>query len=488
MNPLRWFRWKVLVVLTLVVGGIAFFGVNPLAKAGINKLGAAGYGARWRVQDFNFNPGLGRLSLGGVDVANAAVPAGAAPESAQFLAAQTATFDIDMMELLRRRYHGEMHVDAPKLRIERRADGSLNIDFGGDEAGPATGEPTDWWVAAQRWIEQIRQWDEQRRAIEQKIPDKVEEKAKEIATKKDSRFRVDYSRRVTYPFENIARLVATKLIGEGLEVAFIDNTLAGRARGAVPPLKNGRIEITNVSDNPAAHPEPVQWQITGEISGAPIRLVGQLDQRATSAGGIHVAKNELQFDFEADGLPLELVEFFAGDSLPLQFERGTLKLATTARISDWDRLNVAPVLGFRDAVAAPRPGARSVAGLDPEIFCRAFNEVGTMEIDDLRVTGTVSQPEVQLGHTLTNLVRNGGRAIAKKQFDRGVQLGTEKLNEAVGKELGKLGGKSGANMPDPTNKVLGGAKDAIGDRLKGLPFGDQANGDKNNKNSTRVRK
>jgi hypothetical protein len=240
----------------------------------------------------------------------------------------------------------------------------------------------------------------------------------------------------------------------------------------VPPLKHGRIEIANLSDNPSAHPEPATWTITGEIAGAPIRFVGRFDRRATAVNGQLAAANQLAFDFEANGLPIELVQFFAGESLPVQFERGSLNLSTSATISDWHRLHVTPVLAVRDAAVVPRRGVRSIAGLDPELFCRAFNELGTIEIDDMQITGTVAQPDVELGHALTNLVKNSGRAIAKKQLDKGIERGKEELNKAVGKELGKFGAGTDG-LPVDVSKGVESVTGGLRDRLKTMPFGER---------------
>src|SRR5262245_32796180 len=174
MNPIGWIRWKLLAALTLIIGGFTTLGVNPLAKATVNRLGARDAGARWNVDDFAINPITGNLTVRGLDVENCAAQLASTAvtgprqpaNDGQILAAQTVQFELDMQELLRHRYCGEMKVVAPKLRFERRADGSMNLDFGtAADNAVDTGEPTDWWTQAQRWIEQIKQWNEQRQKL-----------------------------------------------------------------------------------------------------------------------------------------------------------------------------------------------------------------------------------------------------------------------------------------------------------------------------------
>jgi hypothetical protein len=478
MNPLRWIRWKVLITLVLVGACLGFVAVGPLAKAGANRLGAAGLGAHWNVQALNFNPLAGQMKIGGLVAGTcAAVPEATAAgmpnrdasvagqgEPAQVFAADTIDFDLDMAELMRRRYCGQLHVRAPRILLERREDGSMNIDI--ENSTSADSPPTDWWEAAQNWMGQIRKWNDERRKMAEKIPqDRLEKNAHDLAAQKRSRFRVDYSQRVTYPFEHMVRFVASEVTGEGLEIHFVDQTSAGRARGAVPPLQNGRIRIENLSDRPAENAAPIRWEVSGDFAGSPIQLTGTLEEHGSHAAGTPATR--LQLEFRAESLPVEVVQFFAGDSLPLHFDRGALTLAVRADISDWNELDVRPEFGFHDAVVSPRHGTASIAGVRPDLFCRAFNEVNTLDISDLRVTGTVARPHVELGHTITNLVRNSGKAIVKKELDKNA----EKINQAVDKELGKLAGKEG--VPPEVGRAVEEVKKGLGDRLKGLPFGEK---------------
>jgi hypothetical protein len=425
----------------------------------------------------------GRLTLGCLDVSNARDDSSATEPpangheqgtepSGHVLTAQSITFDFDISELLRRRYCGHMHLQAPKLLLERRGDGSMNIDFG--EAVPGEqAESADWWTEIQKFVNKIQQTNKQYRKATDKIPEEtVEQKANETASQRKSRFHVDYSKRVTYPFQDRPRFVATSLTATGLEINFVDNTQDGQAHGAIPPLKNGQILIENVSDNPSLHNEPIHWTVSGDIDGAPIKLVGILDERRVNGGSQR--SSHLQFDFQADGLPIELAQFFAGRSLPLHFDRGTLNIAANATVNDWNELDVLPAFGFRDAAVSPNPGIHSIAGVNPDVFCRAFNELSTLEINDLHVTGTVAHPSVELGNTVTDLVRSSGKAIAKKQIEKGLQMSSEQISQKIDKELGRIGIK-GALPPD-AEKTIDEVKKGLGDRLKGLPLGEKSGG------------
>jgi hypothetical protein len=484
MNPTNWIRWKLLTAIVVAACVLALFGVDPLAKASFNRLGAANLGLRWNAKDLDFGPLAGRLTINGLEVAIAStasavadpgalrVKDSTAPDSGQVFTAQSLVLDLDMAQLMRRRYCGELLVKAPKLRLERRADGSMNIDFG-SEPDRTELEETDWWGGAQKLMQRIQQWSEQHRDLVDTIQrDKVEQNTEEIAAREQSRFRVDYSQRVVYPFQHRARIVATRLVGEELEIAFVDNTPSGLTRGSIPPLENGSILIENLSDMPTTYPQPIRWTIAGNMAGAPIKLIGTLDQRLANPYERSSHRSKLEFDFHADGLPVDVVQFFARESLPLQFDSGTITLTASATILDWNRLDVRPVLAFRNAAVSPRPGVRAIAGVKPDMFCRAFNEIGTLEISDIRVTGTVLKPNVDLGQTVTSLVKNSGKAIAKKQIDRGVQKGSEKLGQVIDKELGKLDGD--AELPPEIGKTADALKKGLGDRLKGMPIGEKA--------------
>jgi hypothetical protein len=485
MNPLHWIRWKLLIVLAVVFGGVGAFGLGPLAKVGINRFGAAGYGANWQVKGVAFNPVTGRLTLVGLEVTECS-QAGSAPlphgisdvaDSAargRILTSDTVVFDLDMSELMRRRFYGAAQVHAAKVALERRADGSMNIDFGPPQPLGETVD-TDWWCEAQKLIQKLQRWNDERRELAEKIPDGVQEKLGEKANgttePKKSRFKVDYTRRVTYPFQQSARFVATKLVADGVEIAFQDRSPGGQSRPPIPPLENGKIQLENLSDRPTVFTEPVRWTISGEMAGAPIELVGTLDERQVSSGGPVTGGSSLQFKFLADQLPVAVAHFFAGESLPLRFDSGTFKLAATATIADWNVLDVRPVLGFHNATVSPRPGARSIAGVSPDLFCRAFNEVGTFEINDMRVAGTVTSPDVEIGQTLTGLVKSGGKAIARKQMDKAVQKGTEKLNQELDRELGKLGAND--SLSPEVGRTVDAVKKGLSDRLKGIPVGER---------------
>jgi hypothetical protein len=364
-----------------------------------------------------------------------------------------------------------MHMKAPKLVFERREDQTVHANL--DQLQPSeVSEPIDWWAEIQQYVQKLQQWNEQYRKVEERIPeDKLTQSSREVATQKRSPFKVDYSRRVTYPFEQRANFVAISLLGEGLEIEFVDSASQSRGHAAIPPLKNGRILIEHVSDNPAQHHEPIRWTLTGDIAGAPIKLAGILDERLKRPGANQAVPSHLSLDFHAEGLPAELVQFFAGSSLPMHFEEGSITLAGTLSMDGWNELNVRPVFGFRDVVVSPQAGSQSIVGVSPEVFCRAMNEVGTLEISDLRITGTVANPRVKTGDTLANLVRSGGKAFAKKQIAKGMQMGTEKITQAVDEELDKL--NANGTLPPEMGKAVDQVKKGLGDRLKGLPFGEK---------------
>ncbi|MBI4582753.1 MAG: hypothetical protein HY717_01785 [Planctomycetes bacterium] len=453
MNPLKWIRWKVVIVLAVVAGGFYLLGLNPLARREVNDLGTGQHGARWQVSQLD----LGLLS-GDFDFLGFLLAAPHSKEKDQVFSSDKIRFDFDMDQLLRKRLHGQVNVEVPKLTLERRPDGTINVgEIGEEKPRPPEEKPSDWVGAVREWAKKLKKWEEKRREWQKSRKEPKKEEAKKE--------KVDTATRVTYPFERIARFAAQKISGRGFEIEFRD-AAGGQS---IPPLKNGELSIENLSDNPTCYHEPVRWTLKGEIAGAPLELSGHLDLRSDPNEPAAEPKNELRFDIKADGLPLELANLFAGSSLPVHFEKeGKLKLSAEVTVLEVDRLNIQPRLGFIDAKVAPNPGVKTIAGFDAHQFCKAFNEVGTFELNDIAIGGTFTAPEIKLGNTLQELVSSGGASFAKKQAQKAIEKGAEKLEE----KLKKAGADKG--LDDQTKKILEGATKGAGEKiLKGILGGEK---------------
>ncbi len=437
MNPLKWFRWKVVIVLGVLFGALYFFGLDPLAERHINDLGAGGQaGARFRIEEVALGLIQGRSLFSQFTLATPRkVPAAEEPRE-KVASAEEIVADLGMGDLLRKRFAvDEVSVRKPLLRIERRADGTINVgEIGSDEpekeAKPAS-KPIDWVKAVGEWAERIR-----KRVEERKKREAEGKKEPEVVRKEPQKgLWTDYDRRITYPFEKVPRVVVRKLSAEALEIQFEDQTGALKP----PPITNGKVEIRNLSDRPEHYPEPIELSITGEIEGAPFRIAGRIDLRTIAETG--QKKNDLFLQVQATGVPLgKVIQLFAGESLSATFDKGTADLDAEINLFDFEKLAVrAPgadraLFALRDVSMTAKPGAK-IAGFKAEEFCKAVNEVGNLEFKDLEIGGTILSPEFRWGETVKELVVSGGKAFAKKQAEKAIQKGTEKLQEALDKQM-----------------------------------------------------
>jgi hypothetical protein len=341
-----------------------------------------------------------------------------------------------------------MSMEAPKLHVTRRQDGTVNIeDLGGvstEEVPQREGEPRDWLDTVKRWYEKI-----------QKVREKLPERRKKEAEEKKAGAVVDYSRGATYPFEGRPKAIIHEILGTGFEVDFNEEG----ATTKIPPLEKGEIKISEVTSNPSVQKEPTAFSITGLIAGAPVSFKGGLDFRGD--------RSDLGIEIKTGDLPASLVEAFAGPSLPVSFKSGTIALETVLSLKGADALDLQPKLVFKKlAMDAKDPGGK-IAGLDAVKFVAAFNEASaemdTLVIEDLKISGTLFSPKFEWGDTVKNLVVAGGKAFAQKHAQAQLEKGKNLLDQ----QLQKL------PVPDAakgvSDKLKGSLKDVqVKDLQKGL--------------------
>jgi hypothetical protein len=456
MNPLKWFRWKVVIVFAVLGGAFYLLGLNPLAHGRVNQIGEDSGDVRWFVNALNLGVLRGLFDFDGVRVANSKSSDSGGGKDKVF-SAENIHVDFDMGSALRKRLSSEVSIRMPQLTVERRADGSIGVGGGEEKPEDSTPDaektdekPTDWVQAIDEWIETAKKWRERLRKISGKDDEAGEETETEVAR--------DYSGEVTYPFDRINRLIARRVAGEGLQINFVDRAPEGEASAdAAPALVDGIIEILNLSENPAIHDQAIEWNLAAALAGAPVELTGTLDVRDTLAATGDPSK--LNLHFAATSLPLSVVNYFAGKSLDVRFEAGTVDVTADIGIADFDALKVVPKIRLVDARMAPRAGVRSILGFPADDFCAAFNEIGTLDIDDIRIGGSFSgEYEFDLGNTIQKVAKG----VITKQVDKQIEKGADKLKDVLDKELEKAGVSE--VLGDDVDKV----KDGLKSGLKGL--------------------
>jgi hypothetical protein len=411
MNPLRWVRWKVVAVLACGVAAVYFLGFDEIALSKVNTAGEESPAARWSIADM----GLGLLA-GSAEVSDLEVATPRRDTRDNVFGAAGAKLDLSMKEFLRGRYVAEeVSLQAPKLTVTRRKDGSINMEeIGGPPEEPPApeGPPRDWVGTIRKWYERI-----------QKVREKLPERSKE--PQKDRGAVADYSRRATYPFEGRPSFAVRKIAGTGFEIAFTDEA----SSKPLPSLQNGTLEIYELTSGPSVQEEPTRFRIEGDIAGSKLSIGGTLDFRGE--------RSLFQLDSASGDLPVSLIESFIGESLPVKLRSGAISLDAKVLLDGRDKLEVAPKLSLKKVTLDAREPGGKVAGMDASSFAQAFNEASTeldsIDFQDLRITGSLSSPRFEWGDTVKNLVASGGKAFAKKQAQKGLEMGKEALDKELGK-------------------------------------------------------
>lgn len=445
--PLNWVRWKVVIGLGVVGGLIYFIGLNPFARWQINYLGDSERGANWSVQEV----GLGLLA-GDVDFFELAVAAARVAEKAAEAAsdgskkekvfnADEVKCELSVTELSRRRFViDQMGLVRPHMDVRRRQDGSSNL-------GDLEDEGVQWPDAekAKDWVRTAKEWYKKLEKYKDKLPKGDEDPEKERERQKEFNF---WERKVEYPFAERPSYLIHRIFAEELEIAFADE---GADEGEkIPNLTNGVLEITGLSSNPAAHTDPIALTLEGDLGGSSVEFTTSVD----FTGDL----SKYVVSFAAPNLDVSVVSAFIGESLPVSLASGKIGVGAKIELYGNEGLKIVPELAFQDVKLAEKPGEDKVAGIDAKQFISAFNEASDalggerLNIADLKITGSLSSPKFEWGNTVTDLVKQGGRAFANKQIEKGKSL----LKEEAGKHLDKA--------TDILNKELD--KTGVGDAVK----------------------
>jgi hypothetical protein len=510
MNPLRWVRWKLVVVFAVAGGALYFLGLNPLARWQINSVGETNPAARWRVAGVGLGLLTGDFELDDLWVDSArkrreAKPAAASGnalkedalkedalkedalkeiESKVFQALRS-NFDVNTTELLRRRLVvDEVRIDGPRMNVVRRPDGSSNLgDLGAEEEAPAgPTEPAGETKRAEDWLETAKKWYERLQKVHEKLGKLGRKKEADEAEKQEAQRRADYyARRSTYPFEDRPSVLVSRIVASGMELSFTDE---GDAAAALPTLVNGTLEVKDLSSSPSLHQNPIRLEVGGDLVAK-----GQQLTEAQKADGKPDLKLIVDVDFRGDAakysvdvgtgmLDAAVVNAFAGKSLPVVLKKGRIGLEAKLGLDGAGALLVEPRMKFQGVELAAKPETSKLAGLDASQFVSAFNEASgqlgdtALEIADLRITGTLERPRFEWGDTVKNLVVQGGKAFAAKKLDEVKARAGAEIEKGIDKVLG--GSEAGKKLKEglegltPKDGLEGAAKDGLDRLQKGL--------------------
>lgn len=412
MNPLRWVRWKVVGVLAALVLAVYFLGLDSIALSRVNSAGEESSAATWSVRDLALGLLAGRaefldLLVNTPDGGQAAEPS--AGSGNRVFNAAAVKVDLSTGAMLSRRFVVEqVLLDAPRLFVKRQEDGSLNVgELGGEpevepeEPAPEE-EPRDWLETARKWYRRIQKIREWRAGKDEEEPEEREEEG-------EAPWSVDYSRGVEYPFEVRPTFEIREIVTQNLTIDFSDAS----SEATIPSLEEGTLRVRHITSRPSAQSEATAFELSGKMGSSTISVEGTVDLRGEGA----------TFDLQAvlASLPASLIEKFVGPSLPVTLESGTISVDTRVLLAGRDTLEVVPRLIFQDIVLEPKDPDGKIAGFEASRFTKAFNEasreLGTLEISDLRITGSLASPKFEWGDTVRNLVVSGAKAFARKQAE-----------------------------------------------------------------------
>ena len=317
-------------------------------------------------------------------------------EGTETLGADRARANVSVLDLLRRKAVIEdLEIDRPRLRLETDQDGKLVILKRHEERDRETGlDPVEILQVAREnhgKLSEARDWLQ-----------RVRELMAYLGARDDAAEEQDLLDFTELP-ELGPRLVVGSLRISGLRVGLGDDG---------PALREFRIDGTQISTDPARHPEPMTAGVTGLLgTDDPANLVLQSTSR--SAGGV------LRVDFpsgELSNVGVSMIGPLLSDTLPFVFKGGTVAL-DLGEPNDWitgdGRLDLTTRLILKDIRVAPRPGFKTLAGIDAGKLCAAISDAGTFGLD-VRVSGDSSDPQVDVGDTMDNLMRLGAAAFRKQ--------------------------------------------------------------------------
>lgn len=401
---------------------------------------------------FDFSLVRGTLHLENLQVTNPKNP------TENLFQAKKIDAKVSSFALLRRQFLVEsVELDTPQLAVAREADGTLGVEPKPATPVPPAAQNQDWATKAKSYFERAKkEYDERQKKKEEekKAGEKGEKKPGDATAKKPSMLgRAGDG----LPGENddllASRWVVQKVSLTGFTVnlqdpqnqspsfAFNDGHILEAAQNRLANGKatvldlvgslvdqakksQGNVKLSFTADAPDLDPsKPVAWKLHAEL--------GEVDLRETDA--------------------------LYADAVPLAFDQGKATLVVDASGHGLDGdLDCNPKISFKGVVARARRTTDKIAGFDATKVAEEVTNCGEFELNDIKITGCVLAPKVELGDTIKNLVVEGGKNYAKKK-------GTEMLNKGIDQGLQKIDKK----IPGASDKA-----DDVKKKLEGLnPFG-----------------
>ncbi len=410
---------------------------------------------------FDFSLIRGRFFLKKLEITNPKNP------KENLLTAEELEGKVSFAALLRRQFLVErIAVKNPALAVARESDGSLGIEPkppAGTPPPPAAG--TDWSSKAKSYLERAKkEYDErQKKKAEVKKDGKGETKPAEPAKKPASFAQMIDRAQEGLPGENedllASRWVVKEVVLSGFAVNLQD------PQNTAPSFAFNSGQVLEVAQNRIENGKATVYDLVGTLVDTAKKTQGNIKLKFTQdppdkadpskpvGWTLHAELGEVDLH-ETDGL-------FA-EAIPLSFEKGkaTLVIDATGHGLDGD-LDAKPKISFKEIIAKARRTNEKIAGFDSVKVAEEVTNCGEFELNDIRITGSVLAPKVELGDTIKNLVVEGGKAYAKK---KATELGTKAVDKATEKATEELNKKvpGAGEKVDDVKKKLGELKNPFG--------------------------
>lgn len=360
------------------------------------------------------------------------------------LVAKLVDMKVDFVALLRRQFVVElMTLDAPQLAVTRAEDGTLSVEPNPMADAPRTDPGADWSERAQKAMERIKKEREERKkkAAEEKKAQK-EGKSEELANAKKKPATVDEALKraaLGLPGANDElaappRWTVKKVQLNGFAVKVQD------PKESVPSFQFKDGLVLESTQDQRANGKPIQCDLVGSLVDAAQREQGKVEIHFTADPPEKTDAEDQKpvgwkLGVKLVDVDLREVDGMIARTIPLRFEKGkaTITLDAHGHGLDGD-LDAAPKIALKELDARARNPGQPICGMDATRVAQEVTNCGAFEMNDVKITGSVLAPKVEVGDTLKNLVVQGGINYGKK-------AAAEQLNKGVDKAVEKLGGK-----------------------------------------------
>lgn len=339
------------------------------------------------------------------------------------LTAKKAHCNISVLDLLRRKAIVEnLALEDPSMRLETDENGKLVIQQKHEDRDKERGlDPKEIAEKAKETygkIETARDWVQKVRdlmAYFEARDEMIAENPEELA--------------LLQGYTELPEL-GPRLVIRSFKVSGLNLSLEGED---APDLRDFKVVGEELSSDPARHASPMSM-LTAGLLGKVKPATFLFDSLARGADG--TLRMDLK-KMEIANLGVDLIKPLLGDTLPFLLDRGTIALDLGGG-SDFIRGNgdcdLSVRLVLKDIRIQPRPGVSSLAGINSGELCSAVSDAGTFGLD-VRITGNLLDPQVDVGNTMDLLMQMGAAAFRKAALNE-----LESRYPGIGKMLSGEGG------------------------------------------------